>query len=785
MYNTKPMKNLLTALFLFIGGMSVYCQLPEVLLSGTENPTGYQLPEDAFEVVEKRDLYQRVYKTNDGGIIYHTSKSPLNYKNSNDLWAPVEIIPVQTSDGGFAVTTQHHPVIVTTEGKVEIENQDGKLFSVETIELFGSLVSVSKPTHLMKDLTVQTNLNHGTLQLATFRQNGVKIDYLIQSGTNTSTATIKQQLYCPSDFQLAIHPVMEHALSILNVKGEEMGILYPILCTDANGEHATGKYSYRKNKNGFEITLELNKTWLNSSDRNYPVTIDPLIVGPTALWSGGYYIPSCFIPGFSSDSLLVTIPGQTTITGVFVSGSYYSDPWTGTTMSQGQMYFSTNACGQTGTLTVAPPAGSTPGTAYLTDGDYRNPLTCCMGPSCTDRTFYLRMHIGRTAGGSGCNTTYIYHDPFSLYPFSCYVEGRTIEAAGTQWVIIPNTPLCSDECEFSFRPYVRYGVPPYTINHPWAGGPTSLGAPIYTCALTSFNVEIPVTRPGCPILCDTTTSVLVPLPTITDACGNVVAGLPTKYIDIKPTPDITVVPDSMMICSGDPAQYSFNVCPSGTTVNWYTAGFIGTNTIDTSFINTGTTIQQQMYWAGASLNGCNASLDSISFFISPNPVASASYPSVAFIDEPINFTDTSLYSPGSGFTWFWTFGDGSSSTNPNPVHSYSAPGTYNVCLVIQSNFGCMDTICDTIKVVPNQLILPNVLTTNNDGLNDVLYFQYLPYYGVSSLQVFNRWGEIVFESNDYQNNWQPTNLVDGTYFYIITIPGQDPYTSTLNLFSSP
>jgi gliding motility-associated-like protein len=119
------------------------------------------------------------------------------------------------------------------------------------------------------------------------------------------------------------------------------------------------------------------------------------------------------------------------------------------------------------------------------------------------------------------------------------------------------------------------------------------------------------------------------------------------------------------------------------------------------------------------------------------------------------------------------------------THTYAVPGTYNVCLYINSQFGCKDTICDTIKIIPNIITLPNVITTNGDGINDILYFQYLPFYGISSLSVFNRWGEIVYESNDYQNNWAPTQLTDGTYFYILKVPGHDPYTSTLNVFSKP
>ncbi len=776
---------------LVMSTVTVFSQLPSSALNYSGGEATYDLPASSIEMVEKRGLYQRAYKTDDGRVIYQFSEAPLNYQGKNGEWLPVDITPLGTLNGGHRAANQNNPVGITSDGRVEIENASGKIFSVQTTEFFGEKVKPEEYGFMWAVGDGQQDPNqvffglkdNQVMQRSTFRHNGIKTDYLIHSPMAVADGTIKQQLNCNSDLQLSKHPMMLGALSIKDAHGEEMGILYPIISTDENGSISKGEYSFKKNQDGYEIILHLDKEWINSPQRTYPIVVDPLIVGPTTLW-GGSYIPSCFVPAYAVDSILVTIPGQTTITGVFISGSYYADPFAGAIMAQGQMYFSSHACGQTQNLTVPPPTGNTAGTAYLTNGDYRNPITCCLGPSCTDRTFYLRMHLGRTAGGAGCNTNYIYHDPFNLYPFSCYVEGRTIESAGVQWTVTPTT-VCSDECNLSFKPFVRYGVPPYTINHPWAAGPVPLGNPIYTCALTSFNVDVPITRPNCPIFCDTATSVNIPLPTITDACGNAVTGLPAKTVTIKPTPDISVSTDSILICSGDAAQFNFTVCPAGTTVTWTTPGFSGSGSIDTSFINPGPGMSQNTYVANANLNGCIASSDSMSFYTSPNPLAGSSHPLVAFIDQPVTFSDTTNYQAGSGGAWSWTFGDGGLSPDSVAIHSYSAPGTYNVCLIVNSAFGCSDTICDTIQVIPNELILPNVISTNNDGVNDILYFQYLPFYGISTLAVFNRWGEIVYESSDYQNNWGPTNLTDGTYFYIVTIPGHDPYTSTLNVFNEP
>ncbi len=64
----------------------------------------------------------------------------------------------------------------------------------------------------------------------------------------------------------------------------------------------------------------------------------------------------------------------------------------------------------------------------------------------------------------------------------------------------------------------------------------------------------------------------------------------------------------------------------------------------------------------------------------------------------VEFTNTSTSSHDIT-SHVWTFGDGESSDQNNPHHTYSQPGTYEVCLTIIDNTGCTDTYCQTITVV--------------------------------------------------------------------------------------
>lgn len=67
----------------------------------------------------------------------------------------------------------------------------------------------------------------------------------------------------------------------------------------------------------------------------------------------------------------------------------------------------------------------------------------------------------------------------------------------------------------------------------------------------------------------------------------------------------------------------------------------------------------------------------------------------------------------------------------------------------------------------------NIFTPNGDGVNDVLRFDLLEFTTGSSLQIFNRWGKLVFESTDYRNDWDGDDLKSGTYYYILDINDPD------------
>ena len=131
----------------------------------------------------------------------------------------------------------------------------------------------------------------------------------------------------------------------------------------------------------------------------------------------------------------------------------------------------------------------------------------------------------------------------------------------------------------------------------------------------------------------------------------------------------------------------------------------------------------------------------------------------------------------------WNFGDpnsgaNNSSSSLNPNHLFSEIGTYQITAIV--DFECFsETLTQTITLVDcsdtiSQVIsfeFPNVITPNSDGTNDVFEIQNLPEN--TKVLILNRWGNIVFSSDNYQNNWDGKDtsgkdLVDGVYTYKFT-----------------
>ena len=135
-------------------------------------------------------------------------------------------------------------------------------------------------------------------------------------------------------------------------------------------------------------------------------------------------------------------------------------------------------------------------------------------------------------------------------------------------------------------------------------------------------------------------------------------------------------------------------------------------------------------------------------------------PEAAFLFSPIdgevNIPATFDNRSERATRYNWNFGDSTGSTDINPVHQYKRTGIYTVCLTALSASGCADTFCRQVPAeVRVACDVPNAFSPNGDGKNDILFVRGGAITSVH-FRVYNRWGQMVFESKNLQNGWDGT-----------------------------
>jgi gliding motility-associated-like protein len=119
---------------------------------------------------------------------------------------------------------------------------------------------------------------------------------------------------------------------------------------------------------------------------------------------------------------------------------------------------------------------------------------------------------------------------------------------------------------------------------------------------------------------------------------------------------------------------------------------------------------------------------------------------------------------GNGKTHLWNFGNGDSSTLSSPVGIFTQEGNYNVKLKVFNELGCH--LIDSLMIPINNFLIPNIITPNQDGLNDD--FKIANFGDQWSVKIYNRWGKLVFSDDTYHRGWSAEDVESGVYFYYIT-----------------
>jgi gliding motility-associated-like protein len=303
-----------------------------------------------------------------------------------------------------------------------------------------------------------------------------------------------------------------------------------------------------------------------------------------------------------------------------------------------------------------------------------------------------------------------------------------------------------------------------------AGGGNG-GPYVYT-----WNNGIGVATPPIQVQPEVTTTYIVG---VADGCGSPMAfDTITVVVHEKPVPNFTV--DKLYDCEAFTVHFTDHTFPPLTSYEWdFGDPYSGTDNQSTSpspshfFSNTGhytITLTVTNEW------GCSATFtyDDL-IFVYSKPIADFSWsPDPVSIEEPlVQFNNESV----DALTYDWSFGD--AATGPmnfsdleNPIHEFSAVGSYMVWLSVANKYGCVDSVSKEIIILDlYTFYAPNAFTPNGDGVNDYFIPQSTNLdYSTFEFYVYDRWGELVYDTNDPNAPW------DGRAKSSKKIVQQDVYT---------
>lgn len=146
-------------------------------------------------------------------------------------------------------------------------------------------------------------------------------------------------------------------------------------------------------------------------------------------------------------------------------------------------------------------------------------------------------------------------------------------------------------------------------------------------------------------------------------------------------------------------------------------------------------------------------------------------------DNPTNFEPIVQFEDQSidAVSWLWDFDGEGIAFDPNPAHMFQDTGQHEVQLIVTHISGCTDTIVNRVDITPQTtLFMPNAFSPNGDSDND--FFGPVGHVdGIRSysIQVWDRWGERIFNTEDINHRWDGTvnnagqQLPQGMYLYMV------------------
>lgn len=330
--------------------------------------------------------------------------------------------------------------------------------------------------------------------------------------------------------------------------------------------------------------------------------------------------------------------------------------------------------------------------------------------------------------------------------------GQFIVSAGNDKTVCPGLGIV-----VGGSPTAAGGLPPYTYS--WQPG----------TGLSATNTPNPTSTPSS----DITYTI-----TVTDDTGAVKTDVVNVFIhNIKL---ITAGRDTSICVNSNASIGSTANNYPGITYSWSPGSTLSDSTSGAPVASPGlTTIT---YTITATTAGCAPKTDQVTVTVIPTPLINAG-PDTTIFEGAVAI----LHGSG-GFSYAW-------GNTPDIMYEYSA--SCDVEPVVTTTYYLYGT--DETKKCPgydqvtvfveksDELVIYNTFTPNGDGNNDFWYIGNIQKYPENRLEVYNRYGKMVFKANGYLNNWDGRvsgdELPAGTYFYDLElgVPGTKKYHGTITI----
>lgn len=242
--------------------------------------------------------------------------------------------------------------------------------------------------------------------------------------------------------------------------------------------------------------------------------------------------------------------------------------------------------------------------------------------------------------------------------------------------------------------------------------------------------------------------------TATDGCGQTDTEIFT--VQVQQLPVVTFSADTTFGCTPFPVQFTVDTSGfgAGAVLLWN----FGENNVTSNTVSPGYTyITPGCHDVSLTVTvppGCSVTQTytcMITTVAQPNAQFVASSSFISILDPLVSFANQST----GATAWVWNFGDSTTSTDWSPTHLYDAIGTFPVYLAVTNANGCTDTAWGEIIVNDfHTFYIPNAFTPNGNGTNDEFgpVFTNILSEGYE-LYIFDRWGNIVFETHDPYKRW--------------------------------